>query len=80
MLIVGAVVEGALKVAVLVDLKRRPKDQIRGRKAAWASALLVNSGGLIPLSYFIWGRRRPLPGLSFGFVESRSFTGSRSRA
>jgi hypothetical protein len=25
----------------------------------WAAAMLVNSAGLIPLSYFAFGRRRP---------------------
>lgn len=58
LIIIGAIAEGALKLAVLVDLKRRPKDQIRGRKAAWASAMLINSAGVLPVSYFIWGRRR----------------------
>ena len=59
-LLVGAAVEGALKLAVLVDLKRRPQEQIRGRKAAWASAMLINSAGIIPAAYFLWARR-PAP-------------------
>lgn len=57
-LVVAGVTEGLLKLAVLVDLKRRPEDQIRGSKRAWTLSLLLNSAGLIPLSYFLWGRRR----------------------
>lgn len=54
---VGAV-EALLKIAALVDIKRRPASQIRGRKRTWALAMIVNSAGLIPLSYFLFGRRR----------------------
>jgi hypothetical protein len=44
---------------VLVDLKRRPASQVRGSRRMWAAAMLVNSAGLIPLSYFVFGRRHP---------------------
>jgi hypothetical protein len=59
-LIIGAaVVEGILKVAALVDMARRPADQIRGSKWVWApTVLLVNSFGGAPLAYFVFGRRR----------------------
>ena len=53
-----AVAEAGLKAAVLVDLKRRPASQVRGSRRVWAAAMLVNSAGLIPLSYFAFGRRR----------------------
>ena len=57
-LVVAGAVEGALKVAALVDLVRRPAGQIRGTKPRWAAAIvLVNSGGLLPLAYFRYGRR-----------------------
>lgn len=60
MIIAGGVAEGCLKAAALIDLKRRPADQVRGRKWAWAIAvILVNSLGAVPLSYFAFGRRRP---------------------
>lgn len=58
LILIGATVEGGLKVAALVDMKRRPAEQIRGKKRTWALAMLLNSGGLIPLSYFAIGRRR----------------------
>lgn len=59
LLIVAAAVEGALKAAALVDIKRRPADQVRGPKQVWAMVVtLVNSFGAAPLAYFAFGRRR----------------------
>jgi Phospholipase_D-nuclease N-terminal len=57
---VMAVAELALKVAMLVDIRRRPASQIRGPKAAWRLAAAVNLIG--PLSYFAFGRRRGIAG------------------
>jgi hypothetical protein len=49
-----------LKAAALIDIKRRPTDQIRGSKWFWAPAVaVVNSAGVVPLSYFVFGRRHP---------------------
>jgi hypothetical protein len=59
LLIAAGVAETGLKAAVLIDLRRRPANQIRGSRRLWAAAMLVNSAGLIPLSYFAFGRRRP---------------------
>jgi hypothetical protein len=57
-MIVGAI-EGALKIAALVDLARRPSTEIRGSKARWMAAVaLLNSLGAVPIAYFAWGRRR----------------------
>jgi hypothetical protein len=58
LLIVGASVEGVLKLAALADMKRRPASQIRGSKWVWGPAMIVNSAGAIPLAYFAFGRRR----------------------
>ena len=59
LIITAAVAEGGLKVAALIDIKRRPASQIRGSKWVWATGVvLVNSFGLAPLSYFAFGRRR----------------------
>jgi len=59
LIITAAVAEGSLKVAALIDIKRRPTSQIRGSKWVWATVVvLVNSFGLAPLSYFAFGRRR----------------------
>jgi hypothetical protein len=54
---VAGVAEAALKAAVLIDLRRRPASQVRGSKKLWASSMIVNSAGLIPISYFVFGRR-----------------------
>lgn len=57
LIIIGAAAEGALKIAALVDLGRRPGGEIRGSKAKWVAAiLLVNSGGALPIYYFARGR------------------------
>jgi len=60
-LIIGAAIgEAVLKTAVLIDIRRRPASQIRGSKRMWIiAAVLVNSAGVGPLSYFAFGRRRP---------------------
>lgn len=56
-IIVGGVFDTSLKVAALVDLARRPADQVKGSKRVWAVALtVVNSVGLLPLYYFRKGR------------------------
>jgi hypothetical protein len=58
LVVAGAAVEGALKIAALVDLARRPADRVRGSKKVWATAIvLVNSMGAVPIAYFVRGRR-----------------------
>jgi hypothetical protein len=59
LIIVTGVAEAGLKAAAAIDIRRRPADQIRGPKWAWLVGLLVNTAGLVPLSYFFFGRRRP---------------------
>ena len=59
LIVAGAAVETSLKAAALVDIKRRPASQIRGSKWIWAPAVtVINSFGLAPLAYFLFGRRR----------------------
>ena len=55
-IVAAAVVQEALAVATLRDLRRRPSAQIRGSKRLWVAAAFVNFVG--PLTYFIVGRRR----------------------
>ena len=80
---VVAVVEAALKAWMLIDLKRRDADEIKGSKRAWAASTVVNSAGLIPLAYFVFGRRRTggltdvVVGTGVDPVTSR-FSGARS--
>ena len=55
----AAVADGALRVGALMDIKRRPASQMRGRKRVWAAAIaLVNCALVVPISYFVFGRRR----------------------
>jgi MFS family permease len=62
LLIAAAVVEGALKLAALIDLSRRPAGQVRGPKWLWAAVVaVVGSAGVVPISYFVFGRRAPRP-------------------
>jgi hypothetical protein len=59
LIITAGVVDAALRVAALIDIKRRPARQIRGRKWIWATAVaVVNSAGVVPISYFVFGRSR----------------------
>jgi hypothetical protein len=57
-IIVVGIVEAILKAAMLLDLRRRPASQVRGSKKAWAASALINSAGVLPVSYFVFGRRR----------------------
>ena len=62
LILVGVTYEAALKIAALVDLKRRPADQVRGPKWVWAIGIfLVNSVGAMPLAYFRYGRKATRP-------------------
>jgi hypothetical protein len=60
LIIVVAVAESILKGVALIDLKRRPANQVRGPKWLWAPVIaVVNSAGVVPISYFVFGRRPP---------------------
>lgn len=50
------VVEVVLLAATLIDIKRRPADQIKGSKRMWTALAFINIVG--PISYFTFGRRR----------------------
>jgi hypothetical protein len=56
LLVGAAAAELTLKIAALVDIARRPADQIRGPKMLWRAAMAINLLG--PLSYFLIGRKR----------------------
>lgn len=59
LIVFAAVFDTALKAAALIDIKRRPADQIRGSKTRWATSVaLVNSVGALPTAYFVCGRKR----------------------
>jgi hypothetical protein len=59
--IVGVgIVQVGLSVAALVDVRRRPADQINGSKPVWVALSCLNTVG--PLAYFAFGRRKVKPG------------------
>ena len=53
---ITGVIEMALLAATLVDLKRRPAEQIKGSKWMWTALAFINIIG--PVAYFAFGRRR----------------------
>lgn len=53
---VAGFVQVALLIAALVDIRRRPAEQIRGRKGLWAAIAFVNWIG--PIGYFLFGRKQ----------------------
>ena len=53
-----AVLDGGLRIWALADLARRPSEQVKGFKVAWAIALsVVNSAGVLPAAYLALARR-----------------------
>jgi hypothetical protein len=55
LIVAAGVGEACLKAAMLMDLRHRGKDQVRGPKWLWTPLAFVNLVG--PLSYFAIGRR-----------------------
>lgn len=55
LIVVGGAVEVALTLVAAVDLVRRPRETVRGPKAAWALALAIQPVG--PIAYLVAGRR-----------------------
>jgi ACR3 family arsenite efflux pump ArsB len=55
-IIVTGVVQIALLIATLVDIRRRPAEQINGSKRMWFGLAFINWIG--PIAYFIFGRKR----------------------
>ncbi len=56
MLGVSFAVQLALLAAALIDIRRRPREQIRGPKGIWAGVSFINFIG--PAAYFVFGRKR----------------------
>ena len=55
-IVLSGTVQFVLMAAALVDIYRRPKEEIRGNKILWTLASFVNFVG--PISYFLFGRKR----------------------
>ncbi len=56
LIVITGVVEFVLLVATLIDVRRRPAEQINGPKWLWRGLAFVNIAG--PVAYFTVGRRR----------------------
>jgi hypothetical protein len=57
-IVIGGVADTLLRGAALIDLARRRSDQVNGSKAGWMVAITaVSSFGVLPASYFLFGRR-----------------------
>lgn len=54
-----AVTDVVFRAIALFDVARRPAKQVKGNKTAWALALtLLNTVGVLPLGYLLFGRHR----------------------
>lgn len=56
-IVLGAI-EAALKLLMLADLRHRSPAEVKGSKRMWGWSTVINSAGLIPVAYFLFGRRR----------------------
>ena len=53
------VLQLALLITALLDIRRRPADAISGSKRLWTAIVFIN--GIGPIAYFVVGRKRPAP-------------------
>lgn len=55
---IGAIglIQVVLLGAALLDIRRRPADQIKGSKKLWTLVAFINFVG--PIAYFVLGRKR----------------------
>ena len=58
-ILTAASIELALTACALMDLAKRPAEQVRCGKRFWALGVLVQPVG--PIAYLAWGRHAPLP-------------------
>ena len=55
-IVLAGVVQIGLLAAALLDIRRRPADEINGSKLLWTALAFVNFVG--PIAYFVFGRKR----------------------
>ncbi len=55
--ILVGLIQVSLMVAALVDIRKRPAEQINGSKKLWTALAFVNWIG--PIVYFVKGRKKP---------------------
>ena len=51
------VLQLVLLAAALIDIRRRPAEEINGSKRVWTMVVFTN--GIGPIAYFLLGRKRP---------------------
>jgi hypothetical protein len=56
--VVRGIVQFALLAAALVDIHRRPAEEINGSKWLWRAVAFANFMGIGPIAYFLFGRKR----------------------
>ncbi|MBX2998279.1 MAG: PLDc_N domain-containing protein [Caldilineaceae bacterium] len=55
-IILFGLIQVSLMIAALVDIRKRPAEQIKGSKKMWTALAFVNWIG--PIAYFVIGRKR----------------------
>lgn len=55
-IVVLGVLQLALLAAALIDIRRRPAEEINGSKRLWTMVVFIN--GIGPIAYFVFGRKR----------------------
>lgn len=56
---VAGFADASLRAYALMDIGKRDATQIKGSKPVWIAALTtVNSLGVVPTAYLVWGRKR----------------------
>jgi Phospholipase_D-nuclease N-terminal len=55
-IVAAGTVQLGLQATALLDIRRRPAEQMRGHKGAWVALSFLNFVG--PIAYFAIGRRR----------------------
>jgi hypothetical protein len=58
-IVVLGVFQLALLAAALIDIRRRPAEEINGSKRLWTMVVFIN--GIGPIAYFLLGRKRQTP-------------------
>lgn len=53
---IAGLLQIALLALTLIDIRRRPAEQINGNKKLWTLVAFINFVG--PIAYFVFGRKR----------------------
>jgi hypothetical protein len=73
-IVVAGAVQLTLLAAALIDISRRPQDQIKGPKPLWVGISFINTIG--PLAYFFFGRKRNSGEAGPAGADSQTVAGS----